>query len=446
MRSIDFPTVISKILDIIYFYALLKCFIESLIFFLDFKVFYPQTDEVIVISNQKLEVEIDMRTGLLSSITINGNSIEITQNFYYYTTNGVKNSGAYAFHTNSSTPTLISPKATVSVTRGKLFEEVRQVFNRWLSQVIRVYKNKDYVEFDWIVGPLPRKADIEVITRFETNFKTESTFFTDSNGRQTIERKLNFRKTWNLEAKEKVSSNYYPITSWIFIRDLMKNLQLTVLPDRAQGGSSLTDGSVELMIHRRLSRDDGYGMEEELNELGYDGKGLVVRGKHLLLLSTIDESMKSVKKLSKELFWKPLPMFTTVSKSSFKKSSISFSKGIDERIHLLTLEELSQNDILLRLEFFPELIESESKSVSISLKRIFTNLEVIDAIETSLTGIEAKSIVESRKMKWNCSECDNGFGIGNNFRGNSVPKDKFTVDLYPNEIRTFLIKINRIVK
>jgi hypothetical protein len=35
---------------------------------------------------------------------------------------------------------------------------------------------------------------------------------------------------------------------------------------------------------------------------------------------------------------------------------------------------------------------------------------------------------------------------GNNFGGNSVRKDKFTVDLYLNEIRTFLIKINRIVK
>jgi lysosomal alpha-mannosidase len=380
-----------------------------------------------------------MRTGLLSDISIDGKSTEITQNFYYYTTNGGRNSGAYAFHTKSSKPTLISPKATVFVTRGKLVEEVRQVFNQWLSQVIRVYKNKDYVEFDWIVGPLPQDYDMDVITRFETNFKTESTFFTDSNGRQTIERKLNFRKTWHLEAIEKVSSNYYPITSWIFIRDLIKNLQLTVLPDRAQGGSSLTDGSVELMIHRRLSRDDGYGMEEELNELGYDGKGLVVRGKHLLLLSTIEESMKNVKKLSKELFWKPLPMFTTVSKTSLEKILISFSDGIDERIHLLTLEELSQNDLLLRLEFFHELIESESESVSISLKRIFTNLEVIDAIETSLTGIEPKSIVESRKLKWNCSECDSS----NQSEDNSEVKDKFTITLYPNEIKTFLLKINR---
>jgi lysosomal alpha-mannosidase len=375
----------------------------------------------------------------LSSISIDGKSIEITQNFYYYTTNGGRNSGAYAFHSNSSKPTLISPKATVSVIRGKLVEEVRQVFNRWLSQVIRVYKNKDYIEFDWIVGPLPENYDMDVITRFETNFKTESNFFTDSNGRQTIERKLNFRKTWNLEAKEKVSSNYYPITSWIFIRDLIKNLQLTVLPDRAQGGSSLTDGSVELMIHRRLHRDDGYGMEEALNELGYDGKGLVVRGKHLLFLSTIDESMKRVNELSKELIWKPFPVFTTVSKTSLEKICISFSDGFDKRIHLLTLEELDENNILLRLEFISEANEKNSGSISISLSDIFTNSRIIDAIETSLTGIEPKSIIESRKLKWNCPKCV----TSNQSEDDSEVKDKFTVVLSPNEIKTFLVKINR---
>ncbi len=376
----------------------------------------------------------------MNSISFDGKLIEIKQNFFYYTTNGGKNSGAYAFHTSSSKPTLISTKATVSITRGNLVEEVRQLFNPWLSQVTRVYKNKNYVEFDWIVGPLPTGHDIEVITRFETEFKTDGIFFTDSNGRQTLERKINLKKTWNLETMEKVSSNYYPITSWIFIRDIIKNLQLTVLPDRAQGGSSLKDGSVELMIHRRLSRDDGYGMSEALNEVGFDRKGLVVRGKHILLLSTIEDSMRKVKKLSKELFWKPLPMFTTLSKNSSNTPFVSFSDGIDERIHLLTLEELDKNNILLRLEYFLETNETNFKSISISLKNIFTNLEVIDVIETSLTGIEPKSSVELRKLKWNCLQCDGKIQSNNDSEAN----DKFTVDLHPNEIKTFLLKIKRI--
>jgi lysosomal alpha-mannosidase len=77
---------------------------------------------------------------------------------------------------------------------------------------------------------------------------------------------------------------------------LFNNLQLTIdiLPDRPQAGSGFKNGSVELMIHRRLSRDDNYGMEEALNETGFDGKGLLVSGKHLLILNSIEENIEKV--------------------------------------------------------------------------------------------------------------------------------------------------------
>jgi hypothetical protein len=39
-----------------------------------------------------------------------------------------------------------------------------------------------------------------------------------------------------------------------------------VIPDRAQGGSSLNPGEIELMIQRRISTDDARGVGEELME------------------------------------------------------------------------------------------------------------------------------------------------------------------------------------
>ena len=86
----------------------------------------------------------------------------------------------------------------------------------------------------------------EVISRFSFDLPTHGLFYTDSNGREMLERKRNFRPTWSVDIKEPVSANYYPVTSRITLRD--GDTELSILTDRAQGGTSLHDGEVELMV------------------------------------------------------------------------------------------------------------------------------------------------------------------------------------------------------
>lgn len=88
----------------------------------------------------------------------------------------------------------------------------------------------------------------EIITRFSTKLKTDMVFYTDSNGRELLKRVRNFRPTWKLSISEPVSVNYYPVTSKILMRDPNQNVEVAILTDRAQGGASLRDGELELMV------------------------------------------------------------------------------------------------------------------------------------------------------------------------------------------------------
>ncbi|KER18822.1 hypothetical protein T265_15806, partial [Opisthorchis viverrini] len=91
-----------------------------------------------------------------------------------------------------------------------------------------------------------------------------------SSGRQLIRR----IRTTNLH--DPIASNYYPVINRILIKGAGETspesppLALAVYTDRPQGGSSLEQGQLELMVHRRLVRDDGLGVNEALMEQGVD--------------------------------------------------------------------------------------------------------------------------------------------------------------------------------
>lgn len=125
-----------------------------------------------------------------------------------------------------------------------------QTFNEWISQVVRIYKNEKTAEFQWLVGPIPVEDEVgrEIIMRFDTDIASDGIFYTDSNGREMLRRRRDHRDTWNLTLLETVSGNYYPVTAKIAIED--EDRRFAILTDRAQGGSSLADGSIELMVNK----------------------------------------------------------------------------------------------------------------------------------------------------------------------------------------------------
>ncbi|CAF1564108.1 unnamed protein product, partial [Adineta ricciae] len=59
-------------------------------------------------------------------------------------------------------------------------------------------------------------------------------------------------------------------------------MSFAVLTDRPQGVSSMTDGSIEICLHRRTLKGS-----MPLNETGDDGRGLVITGRHYILLNPL---------------------------------------------------------------------------------------------------------------------------------------------------------------
>jgi Glycosyl hydrolases family 38 C-terminal domain len=60
--------------------------------------------------------------------------------------------------------------------------------------------------------------------------------------------------------------------------------QMTLMTTRAHGGSSIKEGQIEIMHHRRMYCDDGRGVGEPLNETDEFGNGMRVTTTYYLQL------------------------------------------------------------------------------------------------------------------------------------------------------------------
>ncbi|NXK15643.1 MA2B1 mannosidase, partial [Herpetotheres cachinnans] len=400
------------------------------------------------IQNEYVRVLFDPLTGHLREIQNLEKSISLPvfQSFYWYNASigndeSPQASGAYIFRPNSSEPIPVSGSKRVStyLVKNALVQEVHQNFSSWCSQVVRLHAGQPYVELEWTVGPIP-VADgwgKEIISRFETTLQTDARFYTDSNGRQILERRRDYRPTWNLSQTEPVAGNYYPVNSRIFIKD--KKFQLTVLTDRSQGGSSIFDGSLELMVHRRLLYDDNRGVGEPLVELGADKQGLVVRGRHLVLLDTVESAADRHRLLAQELFMAPYAVLAPGGGPSYRHSQPSLQQfsalrqELPPNVHLLTLAPWDTG-VLLRLEHQFERGESANSSqpVTVNLLNLFSAFTITSVQEMSL-GADLPLDAVSR-LVWTPAT--------GSAQSRPVRKlDPSRVTLQPMEIRTFLAAV-----
>ena len=404
----------------------------------------------ISIENEFIKLSFSSDTGQLTSMTDKSSKLTtaMKQAFYWYqaSIDSEQPDGTYIFRPNGDKPILISQDQRSEVFKGSQVQEFRQVISPFISQVVRLYAGQRHAEFEYTVGPIPIDDNWgkEIITRFDSDINSNLLFYTDANGREMQERKVNYRPTWKLSITEPVAGNYYPVNSRMYIRDAAK--QLTILTDRSLGGSSLKDGSMEIMLHRRLLVDDKRGVGEPLNEPGVLGKGLIVRGKLCVILAPPQASAALHRELGEQLLLEPVLAFAPNILSYSKWSSLynSLHRGLKRElppnVHLLTLETMSDS-ALIRVEHQYEAGEDAklSEPVSISLVELFTDFDIESMTEMNLSANQL--IRDKQTLHWNIKTSGNE---GKKKRNVIFPvSTDLNVHLTPMQIRTFKAVIKR---
>ena len=218
---------------------------------------------------------------------------------------------------------------------------------------------------------------------------------------------------------------------------------MTVLTDRSQGGSSIVDGSIEILIHRRIPYSQPDSWEQPLNETAY-GQGLVVRGKHLSTIDSPSMSARLHRINAQQLFMQPMMTFTLTNLSynnystMYRQSwSSLLNSTIPSNLHLLTLDQLTSNQYLIRLEHFFELNEDPiySQPIQIDLQLLFESFgEITNVTEMILTA--NRPFNQINRLNWTTTN-DHQSSFYN--FPSSISNTTTTILLHPMQIRTFQI-------
>jgi len=426
-------------------------------------------DKTITLENDFLRAIIDTQSGSIKTLTNKKKNVElpVTLDVAYYQAFQEPNqhcSGAYAFRPDSNKTYLVlggaqndqlrSVKLLASSSSSGSSHAALKAAD-WVTVEYRLNDGDDFLEIEWTVGPVPidDKHGKEVIVRFDTggHIKSASAFYTDSNGMEFLKRVRNHRDTWNLtlhDDQETVAANYFPITTGAYIKD--SEHQLNVVTDRAQGAASLKDGQIEIMVHRRLLKDDNKGVGENLNETEsvfdsttkqYVTKGLTVRGNFFINVDTAQDGMKSLRSKMEKQFFQPLvALRKPVAISKEAKLPWLTVNEFPPNVGLTTLTELTKQCLLVRLTHLYSVEEHAELStpVSVDFAKLFTtkNGGVTAVKELSLTGVKELSSEQSSGLEWKTEE---GEEEGSNFCERSIPVFGTTAILQPMEVRTFRV-------
>lgn len=160
-----------------------------------------------------------------------GTSLEVSKEWGFYESfpevnNDKPASGAYIFRPKTPHAKMVEMELDTSKTlvrKSSMLTEVHLHYKvSWLKEVIKLFKDKPYVDIDYTVGPIDISDGTgkEIVMRLNSNVKNDGVFYTDSNAREFMKRNRSKRSSWTFEEFEPVAGVSETLTREDFIAEL----------------------------------------------------------------------------------------------------------------------------------------------------------------------------------------------------------------------------------
>ncbi|CAD8109144.1 unnamed protein product [Paramecium sonneborni] len=316
----------------------------------------------------------------------------------YLSNSSSLSSGAYIFKPNGNAQDYGDYLSAIQFT-GKMIQQIyieKTTLKVWITK----FKDQNIFSIDTFLDSVDI-SDLngkEIVFQIYSDIQNNGVFYTDSNGLKLQKRIINHRDSWNVKMKEKIAGNYFPVNGVIMIVDNFGKQSCAILNDRAQGGSSLSEGVIELMLQRRLVRDDNKGLSEVLDEQEIYN-GIKVGQKQMISHTVIFYNHQDQPNLIREFQYKqdlqPLLYFST-------QNSITYSSLLDIFQGFL----IKNSDLNLGKLYIEPWLEENQYLVRVHNMREEGILKLnfpkgLKFLETTLTGNQDLKIWKNKRLKWN---------------------------------------------
>ena len=416
-----------------YFYELYKSYNILTFYLKNIKTEEKNENEEISLEGSNLDIDLTTKSNILREmfynpesnlfyINFNSDNEEYNKIHYEFSLihayfKGNMGEGAYTFNTNDQYPTkyLINTQKSF-YKKGKISNSI--LLRTEISYLlINFYFDPIFFQtisvFDKVIE---KNINVDIVLLLESNLINNNIFYTDNSGLKMVKRINDKNKNTNY--------NFYPVNKAISIKS-EKNIdnKIIIYNDRVQGGATLKDGSLMLMVKRWTSSDDNKGLFEKLYEPQSSDNNFEC--KHIIELNYFNDDNKKIQRLTKNYFDNNLIIFYDNKNNTNNNQNFYRLSKINEYF-------IYSNYIKMQILYIGE-------------KRIIIQFinEYDDYFQHDIWETMNKQIISiSKLIPYNIKKCDNnGFNCQNIINENNENGDYIHYFMQPLDLLVFSVDI-----